>query len=789
MKLPDALSQLLGKKEEGAELYLSLILDIDHVTASAWQFSDRGLPHILATATKTVVSDSWDDRTQAADRALGEVEDAIPATSRLTKVILGLPQAYLTPNGEILKDVRVHMKKLTRVLTLEPIGFVPIQQAIIFKLKKDEGIPPSVILLHAASGMVSVSIYKVGTLVGQREVEHTKDVVHGIEAALKDFTELEVLPARMLLYNGKSEDLDALKADLLKYPWPTKVNFLHFPKIEILTHDRVVAAVSYAGASELGSAIGDIEDGDESPTAAPSPGEHVVSANQYETVVTEAETPAAEDAEETGLVASDIDPDTVVVEASHDTHAHDVALDAEVTPDDDNVVLVDPEELGFHKHASAARTPPPPVMHEQNEPEDEEEEEERDEADTGRPGIAVPAFFSQLKMPSMPHVSIPRINGPVGGFMPAAAVVGFLVLLVGLMYVLLPHASVTVYQVAQPVVKTLSVVIDPTATVVAASEGIVPGRKQEQSVTGEKTVPVTGKKNIGDPAKGTVTIYNKSLSSRTFRKGTVITASSLQFTLNDDVSVASASESVGSITFGKASVSVTAAQIGPKSNLASGTEFSFKDVSTSIAIARNEAALSGGTSKEVTVVTRADYDNFIKRMTTDLVDQAKKELTAKVGGNEKLIDDTIETSVTEKVFDQEIDEEATELSGKVTITVTGISYSDEDLVSLASDGLTSEIPEGYTFSAERTEARLSDMVVKKDGSITASAEIQGVALPTMDAAGIRSALAGKSLSQAETYLRSVTGVGAVGFSFRASPTKSRLPINKNNIAVTFAVQE
>lgn len=782
MKLPDALSQFLGKKEEGVELYLSLILDIDHVTASAWQFSDRGLPHILATATKTVVSDSWDDRTQAADRALGEVEDAIPATSRLTKVILGLPQVYLTPSGDILKDVRVHMKKLTRVLTLEPIGFVPIQQAIIFKLKKEEGIPPSVILLHAASGMVSVSIYKVGTLVGQREVEHTKDVVHGIEAALKDFTELEVLPARMLLYNGKSEDLDALKADLLKYPWPTKVNFLHFPKIEILTHDRVVASVSYAGASELGSAIGDVEDGDEAAVAAPNPGEHVVSANQYATVVAEDEAHVAGDTEE-----GDLEPDTVVVEASHDAEPHDTGLDAEVTPDDDNVVLVDPEELGFHKHAAAGRTAPPPVINEQDalEAEDEEKEDEPVE----RPRIAVPPFLSGLKAPSMPRISMPRMHGRIGGFVPAAAVLGFLILLVGLMYVLLPHASVTVYQIAQPVVKTLSVVIDPTATVVAASEGIIPGRKQEQSVTGEKTVPVTGKKNIGDPAKGTVTIYNKSLSSRTFRKGTVITASSLQFTLNEDVQVASASESVGSITFGKASIAVTAAQIGPKSNLAAGTEFSFKDVPTSVAIARNEVALAGGTSKEVTVVTRADYDNFIKLMTTELVDQAKKELAASVGGNEKLIDDTIETSVTEKVFDQEIDEEATELSGKVTIAVSGISYSDEDVVSLAQGGLTSEIPAGYTFSAERTEARLSDMVVKKDGSITASADIHGVALPTMEAAVIRSALAGKSLSQAETYLRSVTGVGAVGFSFRASPTTSRLPINKNNIAVTFAVQE
>ena len=73
---------------------------------------------------------------------------------------------------------------------------------------------------------------------------------------------------------------------------------------------------------------------------------------------------------------------------------------------------------------------------------------------------------------------------------------------------------------------------------------------------------MTGKKKIGDPSKGTVTLYNKTTTARSLKKGTILTAKSLQFTLDTDTSVASASESIGSITFGKISTAVTAVDIG-----------------------------------------------------------------------------------------------------------------------------------------------------------------------------------------------------------------------------------
>jgi hypothetical protein len=316
----------------------------------------------------------------------------------------------------------------------------------------------------------------------------------------------------------------------------------------------------------------------------------------------------------------------------------------------------------------------------------------------------------------------------------------------------------------------------------------IPGTLQEKTVSGDKTIPVTGKKQVGDPARGTVVIYNKSLTPRTFSKGTSIKAGALKFTLDGDVSVASASESIGSITFGKTPVAVTASQIGPQSNLPASTEFAFADVSTNIASARNEQPLAGGTSKDVTVVTRADYDALVEAVSEEFLAQAKEELSQSVGGDEKLIDETVKTSVTDKKFDQELDQQTQQLHGKITLSISGIVYKEADVKQILSDAARTQVPSGYEFQDTRTEVSLTDPEVEKDGTITVAGELHAIAIPAINIQDIKKQIAGKSITQATDYLRQVSGIAGVSYAFDKSWTKSKLPMNANNILMKIEVQ-
>ncbi len=782
MKLPDAIQSFLGSKADKEPAYLSIYLDVHTVAVSVWQMAASGKAHVIASAHLAVKSDTWKDRMEAVDRLLGALEQKTGRTD-VTTAILGIPAIYLTATGEIKKEIRSEIKNLAKTLELTLAGFVPLHQSIIFKLKTDEGVPPSVILLGVNSKTIAISLYKIGSLVGLRDLEKHDDVSLRVEEGLKSFTEMEVLPARMLLYGSENKELEEMREKLLHHQCTTRANFLHFPKIEIVTIDMIIDSISLAGASEMRKeAIGEDEKSEPTQTQPPPTPEE----DRQQAVFEAREDSEDEEAqiEEESEEEEQVSEEEMIVEGevkeAARTLEEDFAVD-EKGKEDANVVVVDAESLGFKKDADVL------------------EEKEQISHGVVKSDVVRPSAMAQNM------ATLGKRFGLIGSVIAGGIrngiaspkqkyLLGILVLCVlgfvwGSITWVLPQAVVTIYEIPQSIEAAQAIVIDPSASSVDAEESVVPGVKRERTMEGEKTVAVKGKKNVGDPARGTVVIYNKSLSSKTFSKGTVLQSGSLKFSLDSDVQVASASESIGSITFGKQSAAVTAVAIGAAGNLPSGSEFTFVDVSSSIATARNDTAFTGGTSREVTVVSRADVDALVEEVSDELTSKAQQELSQSVEGGESLIDGTIKTTVTQKTFDQEIDQEAGQLHGKVTVTVSGTAFRKQEVRSLFEKKGRLTAPTGYRLDSDNTSITLSNMKVQKDGKITAQATIKSIALPMLDTAGLPKALAGKSLSEAEAYLRTLSGVGGMEVSFRLSASKKRLPFNKNNISVSLAIAQ
>lgn len=786
MKLPDVFSGLLGKSEETKEYYFSLYLDADAAAVAVWSLTN-GSPKVGSFAHALVSEDSWEARTHVIDRLLSAAEDKVGVTKAITKTVFGLPGAYLTSEGNIRDEVRPHLKKLTHMLELNPVGFVPLSSAIAFSLKKDEGVPPSAILVGCAATRAQVTLYRVGQ-VTHEDVIDVGDPAAALEATLKRHQDGDVLPSRMLLYGGNTSLLEEVRSKLLKHPWPTRTNFLHFPKIELLTLESLLTSVSLAGASELTPGLGESEDAGVAetvvaqatrPVAAPADGEDISPSAPDEEEDEESEEIDGEmvegEEEMVGEEAQD-DSDEEIPEDEIPGEESGVVMAKNDADEIENIQMVTPESLGFTgedvlEHVASPRTKEAP-------------------ANPQKPPKPVSAKFSMPKfsMPSIPNVSalvrsLPKLKGGLPVIIGGIVLIG---ILAGLFYAL-PRVTVTVLVASQSLDESTTLTVD-TESVAADSESkSIPGKRVEQSVSGEKTITVSGKKNIGDPAKGTVTIYNKVTTGRTLSKGTVLTASGVSFTLDSDVSVASASESIGSITFGKATANVTARDIGPNGNLPASSEFTFANINGSAVSARNESAFTGGTSKQVTVVSRADQDSLVKSLTEELVAKAKEQLKSATAG-EILIDQTVKTEVSEKVFDAELDEEAKSLHGKVTIKVTGTSVSDSDAKAALMPLIERKVPSGYSLAPEQTNVTTSNVTVKKDGTITLSAKLTAIALPVIDADAIKGKLTGQSVEKASAILKETPGVAAAEYRFSLTPFQTNLPLNKNNITISIAVQ-
>ncbi len=799
MKFSDAFSGLLGKKEDQKTFFFSLFLDTDAAAVAAWFVEATGVPKIVSYAHGKVAEDSWDARIAVIDRLLSAAEDKAKSQAAISKTVFGMPSAYLTREGNIAQGIRPQLKKLTTMLELSPVGFVPLSQALAFSFKKEEGIPPSMILVGCSGKVGTVTIFRIGTMVGEEIIDMAVDPAVAIETALKKYQDSDVLPSRVLLYGGDELNLDDVRGKLLKHPWPTRANFLHFPKIESITTEKLLEAVSLSGASELSAEIGESDDGDISAEATVAVAQPTRTAPVAEGLDSEkipegdeqsleSEEMEPNDEDEIGEVAESEDETSDGETLEEDKELGEVIEEIDGMEEESNVHVVSPEALGFERqdvlesHQLHQKTKMMP--------------KEMSIDDGGEVKILPrkQKMAMKFELPALPKIDVSgmwsmfsRIPKLKGAPIPLMIGVGLLLGIFGLLYYFVPHATVTILVAPVSLSESSIMTVDPVATIADSATKIIPGRTQEKSVTGEKTAVVTGKKKVGDPARGTVTVYNKVTSEKTLKKGAILVAKGLSFTLDEEVSVASASESIGSITFGKKSVAVTAVEIGSDSNVPASTEFVFKDTAASAVSARNDAVFTGGISRDVTVVSRADYDAMVKALTDELVGKAKTELSGQIGA-ERLIDQTVKTTVSEKIFDQELDQEAKELHGKVTITVSGISVRDEDVKAILTSLVAAKVPSGYSLSGGQTDVTTSGISVKKDGKITLTATLKAVALPVIDNSGLINKLTGKDVQTATAILKATVGVAGAEFRFALSPSQSRLPVNPKNITLSVAVQ-
>ncbi len=784
MKLFQTIQHLVQKKPNvEPEMFLSVILDESYVQVGAWTLDHDHKPKILAKASERAAAPSWEDRIRMVDHAIGKLEEET-GSAKLSKVVLGLGERFLTRSGDIDRSVRPHLKKLTQTLELSALGFVPLATGIAHFLRKSEGIPTSVILVGVTEQSFDISIYRVGRLAFSVSVNRTESEGLDIENGLKLCPDAEVLPSRILLYGADDVRIHEVQSVLLKYQWTSRANFLHYPKIEVYPFEDLTDSVVEAGANELTQGMS--EDRVEGEGAEP---ESEIAAQKSESE------PEPDDDKEPPL-----DEEPVIKDPEDTGQSH--------------VVVVQPEALGFHESVG-----------------DGKEDRRQEEAVYGEEApVENPLEFSKEEKQNLLHgkkthsededelmdeqsvdtqhkTGLP-IQRSAGAFLHSIArmtgrtpkvpvIIGVVVLLLlggGSVFALtyLPSAKITLSVLPKMITRNETIRIDPEAGSIDPTTKTVPGKKVEKVVSGEKTITATGKKKVGDPAKGTITLFNKSeTTAYTLKKGTVVTTGSLQFTLDTDVSIASASTSLSGdqLTFGKNTAPVTAVAVGTEGNIASGRDFVVKDYTTSTLSGRNEKAFTGGTSREVTVVSRSDYDTLQKTLTTDLIEKAKAELMQSVSGKERMIDETIKTAVKEKKFTQEIDQEAKDLHGSLTVSVSAITYDESDIKSVLAGVAQSDVPAGYSVNDARTTVTVGEVTIAKDTSMSAKASLTTVAVPSIATDTVRKSVAGKKLTEAESQLRSLPGVASAEFTFQSAWNKSVLPKQADHISISVVTVE
>ena len=294
----------------------------------------------------------------------------------------------------------------------------------------------------------------------------------------------------------------------------------------------------------------------------------------------------------------------------------------------------------------------------------------------------------------------------------------------------------------------------------------------------------TGVKNVGQPAKGTVTIFNSSLSQgKTFAKGTsLVGPGNLTFTLDTEVKLASASGDAVDIVSSSAKSAITAAAIGPESNLVSGTKFSVAEEPSTTVIAKADSALTGGTKTQIQVISEKDFANAEAQIIAKAQNYVKNNVTKTLGEDALILKPLTTVTTKSQVADNEVGVEAGSVELKSEV-VLGYSYvSLESLRATIIKSLQSKINDGLSVPEKNLTFNVQSVSNKNDKvSLSIKATARAVA-PVTDEEILRS-ITGKTVGTLEKLAKEKYLAQSVEFTVEhpVGVFKNILPLFSKNI--------
>ncbi len=280
------------------------------------------------------------------------------------------------------------------------------------------------------------------------------------------------------------------------------------------------------------------------------------------------------------------------------------------------------------------------------------------------------------------------------------------------------------------------------------------------SVDLSQQAAATGSKVIGDKATGQVTISSTLDSARTFPAGTALTSpSGLKFITNDSVTVASASGSADNLVPGKAVVKVTAEAIGTDSNLSSGTVFRVSTFAVTQIAAKNDAAMSGGTSRQARAVSADDVTKLENQIIAAAKQQAQDKLTGQIDASTVVLPESVTVTIAKEDLNHKVGEEADTINIQVTAKATALTVAKSDLDAAVKAQILSQIPAGFSNVTDSSQT-FSGLKTDKDKT-TLKAAVTAKLLPEVDREQLKKKLAGKSSAAAKGILGQIPGATKV----------------------------
>lgn len=765
MKLP---IPFFNSKSHDSDYYMALILTEDKASAVVLKESETLLKTISNHEEyfpHSIEDLSLENFIDVIDKTISRAEEVLPPQIETHKTVFGVKDKWVDrETKKIKKEYLDKLKKVCDALDLQPIGFMVTTEALINLIQDEEGAPLSAVLAEIGDKQVSLSLVRGGKIVESISSTLMHSATHTVDKLLSHFT-VPVLPARIVLYLNKPDE-DANQT-FIAHHWSKSLPFLHVPQVTVLPSEFDMRAVTYGAAMQMGF------------TVAPSHHEALPKLTNEEKKEEE------EFAEET------LSEETQNDEEKAKDEAEDEQSEEPHEPKMDNIVPVSgPEEesgdFGFvvngeaketlkhheqvqhkHTHESAHETYHQAAHLEIEEPEHEKKHTEGGLKDklpflANLPALAVP---KNIKLPQLGGMT-DKFKGKKVPIKIIVPIVFVLLLTIGTYMFYVNNVKAVVQLTVKPnIVNSEEKVTFSASSPNDFSKNVLQARSVTTSIPAQVSTNATGKKEVGEKAKGTVTIYNNANNPANIPSGTEIKANNGEaFILDKDVRVAAASGDIFTGTKpGTADALVTAKELGTEGNIPSGTRFTIS--STSTLAARNDSAFSGGTKKDVTVVAKKDLDKLREDIIESVQANAQEKLLSEAQNGETVLPVVGDATLENVKFDKKEGDEAAKVTLTANVVFIGLAYENTQLEEYAKTALKNEYADDMNIAEGSIKSTVSNAEMTNSKMVSASVSMEAGLVPQIDTHDVIENVQNKSLGQAKEIVSNLPQVAQTDITF------------------------
>lgn len=353
-----------------------------------------------------------------------------------------------------------------------------------------------------------------------------------------------------------------------------------------------------------------------------------------------------------------------------------------------------------------------------------------------------------------------------------------------------PSATVAITAQTEPVNVDRPLTLDPGAQEGDLGNNTLKPVTEQVKQTETLEFTATGEKTVGEKASGTAIIYNcEDDDSIGIPVGTALSANGLNFLTASTVTVPGAGVEGGNIACGTASVKINAQNIGEQYNVPGGTQFAVAGYDSDV-YGRTENGTSGGSERQVTVVSEADVATAKENIANEDSDSVKQELIKKFSDDYYVVEASFQANTGAASVSPGVGQEASKATLTVETTYSIMAINKKDLSKVVANAIRDEISgekQKKIYDNGLEELQISEYQSLEGGRATMRLNTTGYVGAEIDKAQLKEDMTGKQSGEIRELVEGLPNVQNVDVTF--SPFWVTSVPDPEDIELKFEVQK